>query len=549
MLVSLNVKNFAIIDNMQIEFQDQMTCLTGETGAGKSLIIDAIGLLFGKRASVEMIRFGETKATIEGIFSVYTPQMADLIGNEFNSSDYLIIKREIYANGKSICKVNNQAISLNQLNEISESIGDIHTQYDTQGLFNPKNYLKFIDDSFSNSLLIEYQNNLKGYKQANSNYQNLIKRNADDSQKLEFLKFQIKELNSANLSILEEEQLKQQAHYLSHYEQISTNVNQVLSLFSKQKILENLYESVSTLSKVVKFDERYGTIQKKMEDDYYNLCDEVAEVSKLYKNFDFDLQELDQINERLGLYSDLKRKYKKTTQELVDYQLSLNEEINLIENFDDRLKEAKQQLDMAFHKTLEIALEISKHRKKLASLLQQAIIDNLADLQLPNTRFEIAFQNNNPTTFYNDGIDLVDFYISFNPGEPLKPLSKVASGGELSRFMLALKTIVSEKLDLQTIIFDEIDNGVSGSIAYSIANKIKSIANQSQVLCVTHLPQVAAIANHHLRISKVTDLGRTTTQLDSLTKESRIEEIAKMISNGNITTASVNLAKELLNSK
>ncbi len=549
MLVSLNVKNFAIIDNMQIEFQDQMTCLTGETGAGKSLIIDAIGLLFGKRASVEMIRFGETKATIEGIFSVYTPQMADLIGNEFNSSDYLIIKREIYANGKSICKVNNQAISLNQLNEISESIGDIHTQYDTQGLFNPKNYLKFIDDSFSNSLLIEYQNNLKGYKQANSNYQNLIKRNADDSQKLEFLKFQIKELNSANLSIQEEEQLKQQAHYLSHYEQISTNVNQVLSLFSKQKILENLYESVSTLSKVVKFDERYGTIQKKMEDDYYNLCDEVAEVSKLYKNFDFDLQELDQINERLGLYSDLKRKYKKTTQELVDYQLSLNEEINLIENFDDRLKEAKQQLDMAFHKTLEIALEISKHRKKLASLLQQAIIDNLADLQLPNTRFEIAFQNNNPTTFYNDGIDLVDFYISFNPGEPLKPLSKVASGGELSRFMLALKTIVSEKLDLQTIIFDEIDNGVSGSIAYSIANKIKSIANQSQVLCVTHLPQVAAIANHHLRISKVTDLGRTTTQLDSLTKESRIEEIAKMISNGNITTASVNLAKELLNSK
>lgn len=549
MLVSLNVKNFAIIDNMQIEFQDQMTCLTGETGAGKSLIIDAIGLLFGKRASVEMIRFGETKATIEGIFSVYTPQMADLIGNEFNSSDYLIIKREIYANGKSICKVNNQAISLNQLNEISESIGDIHTQYDTQGLFNPKNYLKFIDDSFSNSLLIAYQNNLKGYKQANSNYQNLIKRNADDSQKLEFLKFQIKELNSANLSIQEEEQLKQQAHYLSHYEQISTNVNQVLSLFSKQKILENLYESVSTLSKVVKFDERYGTIQKKMEDDYYNLCDEVAEVSKLYKNFDFDLQELDQINERLGLYSDLKRKYKKTTQELVDYQLSLNEEINLIENFDDRLKEAKQQLDMAFHKTLEIALEISKHRKKLASLLQQAIIDNLADLQLPNTRFEIAFQNNNPTTFYNDGIDLVDFYISFNPGEPLKPLSKVASGGELSRFMLALKTIVSEKLDLQTIIFDEIDNGVSGSIAYSIANKIKSIANQSQVLCVTHLPQVAAIANHHLRISKVTDLGRTTTQLDSLTKESRIEEIAKMISNGNITTASVNLAKELLNSK
>ncbi|MGD9604582.1 MAG: DNA repair protein RecN [Bacilli bacterium] len=546
MLISLTVKNFAIIDNMQIDFDDSMTCLTGETGAGKSLIIDAIGLLFGKRASTELIRFGESKAMIEGVFSQIKPEMTSIVDLNINEDDYLIIKREIYANGKSICKINNQIVTLNQLNEIAELIGDIHTQYDTQGLFNPKNYLKFIDNSDVTTKLPLYQEHLKKYREYLSNYQKLLKRNEDDSQRLEYLKYQIKELDNAHLSIQEEEQLRKQANYLTNFEQISTNVSAIIESFTKNQLLENLYDAVANLGKLAKFDERYGNIQQQMEEDFYRLSDQITEINKLYKSFDFDPRELEQINERLGLYSEFKRKYKKTLSDLLIYQQNLADEINLIENFDDLLREAKSNVDQEYRLTLTIAQEIRKIRQKLAKELTTLVIDNLNDLQLRNTRFEIVFNDPNPQVFNNDGIDNIDFMISFNLGEPLKPLSKVASGGELSRFMLALKTIVSEKLDLQTIIFDEIDNGVSGAIAFSIANKIFTISHKSQVLCVTHLPQVAAIAKHHLHISKATLDGRTVTKIDKLVSHNRVIEIAKMISNGEVTIASQNLAKELL---
>ncbi|HOH18566.1 MAG TPA: AAA family ATPase, partial [Bacilli bacterium] len=333
MLISLNVKNFAIIDNMQIEFQDGMTCLTGETGAGKSLIIDAIGLLFGKRASTDLIRFNETKATIEGVFTKLKPEMTEII--ELNpDDDVLIIKREIYANGKSLCKVNNQTVTLNQLNDLAALIGDIHTQYDTQGLFNPKNYLKFIDNSEVLGLIPSYQENLKKYREFQNDYQKLLKRSIDDSQRLEFLKYQIKELEQAQLSLEEEGQLQQQANYLSNFEQISTNINDVKEIFSEQQLLDHLYEALSLLKKVSQFDERYDIIQKKMEEIYYNLSDQIGEINKLSKSLDFDPAELDRINERLGLYSELKRKYKKNLTDLLLFQKQISEEINLIENFD-----------------------------------------------------------------------------------------------------------------------------------------------------------------------------------------------------------------------
>ncbi|HNZ50575.1 MAG TPA: DNA repair protein RecN [Bacilli bacterium] len=545
MLISLNVKNFAIIDNMQIEFQDGMTCLTGETGAGKSLIIDAIGLLFGKRASTDLIRFNETKATIEGVFTKLKPEMTEII--ELNpDDDVLIIKREIYANGKSLCKVNNQTVTLNQLNDLAALIGDIHTQYDTQGLFNPKNYLKFIDNSEVLGLIPSYQENLKKYREFQNDYQKLLKRSIDDSQRLEFLKYQIKELEQAQLSLEEEGQLQQQANYLSNFEQISTNINDVKEIFSEQQLLDHLYEALSLLKKVSQFDERYDIIQKKMEEIYYNLSDQIGEINKLSKSLDFDPAELDRINERLGLYSELKRKYKKNLTDLLLFQKQISEEINLIENFDDLLLEAKTKMDEAYQETLKQANIISVLRQGLAKTLVAQIITNLNDLQLRNTSFEIIFSNPKTLVFNQDGIDNVDFLVSFNPGEPLKPLSKVASGGELSRFMLALKTIVCDKLALQTIIFDEIDHGVSGAIAFSIANKIKTIAKNAQVLCVTHLPQVAAIADQHLHITKHLEDGRTLTKISQLDNEDRTLEIAKMISNGIATTASLNLAKELL---
>jgi DNA repair protein RecN (Recombination protein N) len=546
MLISLSVKNFAIIDNMQIDFHDAMTVLTGETGAGKSLIIDAIGLLFGKRASSEFIRFGENKATIEGVFDSPRKEIFDLLGEEIDPDETLIIKREIFANGKSLCKINNNAVTLAQLSEISELIGDIHTQIDTQGLFNPKNYLKFIDDDGIDGNLTAYRILLKAYREADRRLQNLLKKNQEDTQRLEFLKYQAKELEKANLSVSEEEDLKQQANYLANFENISQNVHSFLDIFNENKVLDNIYSALAMLGKLEKYDEKYKLLKKNIEDEYYNLSDNVSEVAGMFKKFEFDPQELEQINERLGLYSDLKRKYKKTVAEIVSYRESVSKELSQIENYDEFLKEAQDDAKAKYEAALKSAQCISERRKVLAQELRTQILSNLSDLQLKNTKLDIVFADTTVPVFNSDGIDSLDFMITFNPGEPLRPLSKVASGGELSRFMLALKTIVAGKMKLQTIIFDEIDNGVSGAIAFSIASKIKNISRDSQVLCVTHLPQVAAVADYHFRISKATEAGRTITRLEQLDHENRITEIAKMISNGEVTVASQNLAAELL---
>lgn len=544
MLISLFVKNFAIIDNIEIDFKNQMTVLTGETGAGKSLIIDAIGLLFGKRSSSEWVRFGETKATIEGVFSSTNPKVKDIIGEI--DDELLIIRREIYNNGKSICKVNNTTITLSQLAEISETIGDIHSQFDTHGLFNQKNYLDFIDDGDIASLLMDYQASLKEYNDFNRNYQKLLKRSDDDTQRLDFLKYQIAEIAKANLSVVEEEELKQRSNYLMNFENISQSIQEIIAIYRDNNLLDNIYESINILSKIEKYDNKYLQFKSQIEEYYYNLSDTVDDIFHEFKKFDFDPLELVRINDKLGIYSDFKRKYKKTIPEILEYYQEIVAEVNNIENYDLILFELEKDVKKSYNKTFEIAKNIRAKRMVIAKKLEKDLKENLIDLQLPNTQFQIVFNDVHDVSLKNNGIDEIDFYITFNKGEPLRPLAKVASGGELSRFMLALKTLVVEKLNLQTIIFDEIDNGVSGAIAYSIANKIMKISEKAQVLCVTHLPQVAAIANHHLKISKITDEDRTSTKIEELEYHDRIIEIAKMISNGEVTEASKNLAIELL---
>lgn len=470
MLLSLYVQNFAIIDNVQIDFKDKMTVLTGETGAGKSLIIDAIGLLFGNRASSNLVRFGEEKAIIEGVFSTIPEAIKDLIDCE--DDDVLIIKREIYANGKSICKINNQSITLSQLVEISDTIGDIHTQFDTQRLFNPKNYLNFIDDEEIKNLLVTYKEALREYNDLNKEYKAMLNKNDNDLQRVEFLKFQINEIEKANLSVTEEEELKNRSNYLMNYENILNNLKGILDIYNEENTLDNIYNSLTYLNKLEAIDNKYANYKQRIEDSYYSISDAIDELTKDLKYLDFDENELNQINDKLGIYSDFKRKYKKSTQEIIDYYEDIKKEINNIENYDDIINDLEKKVKIAFNKTLEIGKNIRAKRIELAKLLEKNILNQLQDLKLKNTRFSISFNELNNISFKPNGIDEVDFLISFNLGEPLKSLSKVASGGEISRFMLALKVLLSKKLNLQTIIFDEIDNGVSGEIAYSIANKI-----------------------------------------------------------------------------
>lgn len=556
MLLSLHVKNLAIIDNINIEFQNGMTVITGETGAGKTLIIDAIGLLFGNRASSDFIRHGEERCIIEGVFSNFNDKVksfCDELGIDINEDDMLVIRRELYANGKSICRVNGTIITLNQLKEISETLGDIHSQFDTQGLINPKNYLQFLNNFEIEQKLIEYQNAYEDYKQNIIKYKNLLNKKNEDNNRIEFLKYQINELEKANISISEEEELKERFKILNNFENIYQNFASFNNLFNDNNILENLYNATKYLEKLAEYDSQYQKLKENLTEAYYIIEDVFQSVAQIDIENEFDPNELEFINERLGLYADLRRKYKKTTEELVNYLAQVKEEISEIENYDFYLQKLEANAQESFQKVFEIAKELSILRKNYANEITTQIKNHLADLQLKNVSFEIMFTISEPQSFADeqcfkrDGIDEVDFLVSFNPGEPLRSLSKVASGGEMSRFMLALKTIMIEKLNLQLMIFDEIDSGVSGLVAHSIAKKIKTISQKHQVLCITHLPQVAASGDHHLKIIKKIDNDRTYSKAYQLNRNERIEEIAKMISDGIITEASKNMAEELIN--
>lgn len=549
MLVTLNVKNFAIIDNIQINFDKGFTVLTGETGAGKSLIIDAISLLFGERASIDLIRYGEQKASIEGLFSDYNQKIIELL-NEFDikydEDDFLIIKREIYLNGKSLCKINNQTVSLNQLKLISLYIGDIHSQFDTFGLINPKNYLSFLKDEFIDNQINEYFTTLKEYNNLLLKFKKIENEINENNLKRDYLEYQLKELEHANLSVDEESILQNELSVLTNSEKVKELITNLKQTYNDSDLLSNIYDSINILDKLSEYDAKFKGLKNVVEDAYYSL--EAVSTDKLLigSHYEFNENRFNEINERLILYSDLKRKYKKSTIEILEYQDSLKNILHNIDNFDFVKEELNKNIENTYNKLLVIANKISDKRHRNADELQKLIQTHLADLQLNNVRFKINF---NKTSFTKDGIDEVDFFVSFNKGEPLKPLSKIASGGELSRFMLALKTVLGNKLPMQIKIFDEIDSGVSGSIAYSIGKKILTISENAQVLCITHLPQVASLANNHFKISKEIKDNKTYTMINMLSNDERINEIANMLSNGNITENSLKYAEELLNNK
>lgn len=545
MLQRLIVKNFAIIENIEIEFKDKMTVLSGETGAGKSLIIDAIGLLFGKRASVDLIRYKETKATITGIFTNTKEIKEYLKDKDLNLGDgeSLIISRDLYLNSSSVAKVNSDVVSINILAELGELIGDIHNQFDSQALTHPKNYLNFLADDVIKDKLSNYKVLLNEYKQTKKEYDALVKENEENTKQIDFIKYQLKELKAAHLNLTEEEDLKNQENYLKNYEVISTAFEEIKELLENRGSLDNIASTFSRLS-VLKINPEAEELIEKIKSSYYDLEASYDELKKMNRSLEFDPEALDQINERLSVYSSLKRKYKLNTEGLINLEGELADKVSKIDTYDLDLKEIKAKLDKSYSSAYKEAEIISKLRKEKAVNFEKEITANLRDLELIKTNFKIEFTKLSELS--DNGFDKVDFLVSFNEGEPLKSLSKVASGGELSRFMLALKVMINEKMNYQTMIFDEIDSGVSGKTAYAIANKLKQIANFSQVLSVTHLPQVAAIADSHLFISKEVLDGRTVTKLKHLENEERVIEIAKMISNGIVTDASYNLALELL---
>lgn len=559
MLATVKVKNFAIIEDIEVNFNKNMTVLTGQTGAGKSLIIDAISLILGSRADLDMIRYGETESTISATFTNLSKETVEFINNlGYSFSDEITIVRVISNTGKNSIKVNNQNVTLTQLKQIGLFLGDIHVQHDTYRLINKENYLQFLDD-FKDKTFLNYYNNYQvkrlKYLEAIKKYNECLKKSNDLTNKVEFLQFQQEELEALSLEFDLDIKLENEIEKLSNYDKIFTNLNEAYQNISDEVFnLDSLYEAASNLGKIKEFDTEYSKNHENLLDIYYQIEDIRSYLYKAKDSLDFDPDYLDELNSKLYEINKVKEKYKMSVNELIKYLEEITLELSLITNFDEAIKELKNDISKKHQELVDCATKLRNYRIKIAKECEKSIIRECIDLDLEHTKFEISFNEVdykdpfNSTIFLENGIDIVDFYISFNVGEPVKPLNKVASGGELSRIMLAFKTIYLQKNPLSFMIFDEIDSGVSGVTARKIAKKMHEISKNTQVLAITHLAQVAAISDTQLYISKEEESNRTKTIVKELSYDERITEIAIMLSGMELSSGILQTAKTLLDS-
>ena len=552
MLKELTIKNFAIIEDITIFFDDGMTALTGQTGAGKSLIIDSIGLLLGERADGDMIRYGSKKASIKGVFEVTNDNARKILDQYDIMGKEITIYREINDNSKNVIRVNDKNITLNQLKAIGLSLADIHVQHDTFRLINPDTYIDLLDhygDSRLFEAFNEYQYSLSIYKDSLKKYQEILTKNKNLNDKIDLLKFQYEEIGALDIKDNELKSLEEEINKMANYDKIYHNLNQAYEFISN---VDNIYEAYQALNKIKEFDSFYDEASLKLSGFFYEIEDIRGEINNQISNLDFDPEELDSMNQRYNDITSLLKKYKMTDNELLSYYQKIKEEIMLTENYDEYVNEVKEKLILDYHNLIKKGEALTELRKKTALKLSSDLIKECIDLDLENMDFEVSFKetiNRNDfakDTFNDNGIDKIDFLITLNKGEPKKPLSKVASGGELSRIMLAFKSIFAKIQRLSLIVFDEIDSGISGVAAAKMAQKIYQISKITQVLCITHLPHVASIADNHIHIYKIESDDRTKTDIKKLSDDDRIKEIAMMISGNKLTPSSLLNAKELL---
>ena len=557
MLQELSIKNFAIIDSIALSFEEGLTVLSGETGAGKSIIIDAIHLLVGGRGSSEFVRHGEKKAEIEGLFLLDDPRHpCHAKASEFGidiEEGMIVLRRDISSTGKSVCRVNGKLVTIATMREIGSTLIDIHGQHEHQELMNEHLHLTLLDQfggkDIASSLTAyldvfeEYQTVARQLKRLNENEQEMAHR-------LDLIQFQQKEIQDAELRLHEDDELQDEklklVNFEKLYEALQTSYD---SLRGERKGMDWAGLAMGHLETAAEVDAQFGGTLESVSSAYYILEDAAHAIRAELDQLEFEPGRLDMIESRLNEINGLKRKYGSSIEEVLAYGSRIEEEIETIVNKDSHVQQLQDQLRSLENDLSVEAENLTIARKKWAKKLTVSIHEQLKQLYMDKTKFEVKFMTDGDAVnrkFKRDGWDEVEFYISTNPGEPLKPLSKVASGGELSRIMLALKTIFSKHQGITSIIFDEVDTGVSGRVAQSIAEKIYQVAVHSQVMCISHLPQVAAMADCHLFISKKQANGRTSTKVKRLEENEKIQEISRMISGVEITDLTLEHAKELL---
>lgn len=554
MLIKLKVQNFAIIEDIEIDFKDGLTVLTGETGAGKSLIIDCIGLLLGERAASEMIRQGEEKAIVQGVFDNNTPLLrAALEKAGVPEKDGLIEIKRTISSTKNVVKINDTTITLNELKYIMSLIADIHQQFDMVKLFNNENYLAMVDGFNSrlvNQYLDKYLLSFSVLKEQASSYNALVKRIDEFNRNQEEYEYAYSEIKALDLKENEEEEINSEISLLENYDKIYSLLMESKELMNGDA-LNNIYTIKENVSKLSEYQNEYQDYIERLNNAYYELEDMFEEIKKKADYLNYDPEHLDALIERSHAINALKKKYNKTFDELRAYEDELNALLKYKEDYSILLKEEKDKLQAAYDETYTRALDLHKVREDIGLSITKDLEKTLNELAL-SCRFNVAVIGKEKdadldiSIFNEIGIDTIEFFIETNIGEGLKPLAKVVSGGELSRIMLAIKLLYVKAQKIGTIIFDEIDTGISGDVASKVAKKIKELSYGHQVITITHLPQVASLSDHHIRIAKKVSNNRTYTTIKELSLDEKIYEIASLISSGKVTDKQLEYAKEMV---
>jgi len=554
MLSEISIHNFAIIEHLEVTFDEGLTVLTGETGAGKSIIIDAVQLLAGARGSQEFIRHGAKKAELEGMFTIddeHHPVFEKLseFGIECDDGS-IILRRDLNANGKTTCRVNGKLVTIASLREIGSQLIDIHGQHDNQELMHEKRHIHLLDQFAGSHLAEAHRNYLDVYNQYSKLKRRLEMANENEqqvAQRIDLYSFQLKEIDNAGLVIGEEEELEEEKLKLQHFNRIFERLNTAYeSISGDNHALDWVGSAMSDLEDAASIDKELASHSEIISSCFYSLQDTAHELKSVIDKMEYDPTRLPIVEDRLAMLQSLKRKYGATIEDILIYREKISEELDELLNRDERLGQEQEKLAQ-LEKDLEVeANELSIIRQESAIRLENAIMHQLKELHMEKSTFKVSITRKSTQSYDSNGFDEVIFLISTNLGEPLKPLVKIASGGELSRIMLALKTIFSKHQGITSIIFDEVDTGVSGRVAQAIADKIAMIATHSQVLCISHLPQVAAMADHHLLIRKEVKMNRTTTSVSEITDLERTKELSRMLSGAEITSLTLQHADELL---
>lgn len=550
MLEKIIIKNLAIIEDLEIEFNENFTALTGATGAGKSLVIDSLKLIFGKRADSDYIRYNEEEATITAVFKNLNKEVKDYLSVLSIKDESLTIERVISKTDRNKITVNNKNITLGELKELGVLLGDIHEQHDTQKLLDEKTALLMVDQLGKTiNTLNEYVMLRYNYLEAKDKYEGALKKTSETNELLDELKYKLDELEKAKLNLGELEELKETILTLSNQKEIVEALNLAYQAFKNISDENAIYTGVKQLEKISEYSLTYKELLERINSLNYELEDiKVLLYDELNVIYDFKIDELEELQNRYYFLLDLEKKYNMSIEELINYQEELKDEILKAENYDLFLEKLLKVKEDAYNKAYKKGLDLREKRKTIAKVLEKELILVLERLAIDYVNFKVEFIDTNKV-LKEDGIDEVEFLISLNEGEPLKPFYKVASGGELSRSMLALKILYGKIYNLGLMVFDEIDLGISGDAASKVANELYNLSKERQIITITHLPQVAARAETHFNIEKKVVQGRTTTVIKNLNYDERVYHLAYMLSGKNITDGAISHAKTLLNKK